>query len=285
MLFDVNLELGDFEAAKSYLETFKDFEDFDYIIRLSKWSDVRGDLDAAIKYMERAKTMAEYTNMPSTKKWVYTNLADYYGHAGKIEAAYKHYLMALEIDPQDAYSKKGIAWIVYSHEKNPKEALRILDYATRTHLSPDYYLLKADIAEYLEDAELQKEQLELYKKAVSNSQYGDMYNKYNALLFAEDINMKNKALEIALTEIENRPTPQSYDLLAWSYFNLGDTKKALTVMEDFVVGKTSEPDVLYHLARIYKVNGKLKKAEELKKELNNSIFELGPLMANEIRNI
>ena len=285
MLFDVNLELGDFEAAKSYLETFKDFEDFDYIIRLSKWSDVRGDLDAAIKYMERAKTMAEYTNMPSTKKWVYTNLADYYGHAGKIEAAYKHYLMALEIDPQDAYSKKGIAWIVYSHEKNPKEALRILDYTTRTHLSPDYYLLKADIAEYLEDAELQKEQLELYKKAVSNAQYGDMYNKYNALLFAEDINMKNKALEIALIEIENRPTPQSYDLLAWSYFNLGDTKKALTVMEDFVVGKTSEPDVLYHLARIYKVNGKLKKAEELKKELNNSIFELGPLMANEISNI
>lgn len=285
MLFDVNLELGDFEAAKSYLETFKDFEDFDYIIRLSKWSDVRGDLDAAIKYMERAKAMAEYTNMPSTKKWVYTNLADYYGHAGKIEDAYKHYLMALEIDPQDAYSKKGIAWIVYSHEKNPKEALRILDHATKTHLSPDYYLLKADIAEYLEDAELQKEQLELYKKAVNNTQYGDMYNKYNALLFAEDINMKNKALEIALIEIENRPTPQSYDLLAWSYFNLGDTKKALAVMEDFVIGKTSEPDVLYHLACIYKVNGKLKKAQELKQELNNSIFELGPLMANEINNI
>lgn len=285
MLFDVNLEIGDFETAKMYLDTFKDFSDFDYLIRLSKWSDHRGDLDGAIKYMERARDKAEYANIPSTKKWVYTNLADYYGHAGRINDSYNHYLKALEIDSQDAYSKKGIAWIVYSHEKNPEEALRILNHAIKTHESPDYYLLQADIAEYLEDSNLKNQQLALYKKAVSNTQYGDMYNKYNALLFAEDNKNKTKALEIALTEIQNRPTPQSYDLLAWSYFNLGEDKKALSIMEDYVVGKTSEPDVLYHLARIYKVNGKLNKAQELKKELNNSIFELGPLMANEISNI
>lgn len=285
MLFDVNLEIGDFETAKTYLNEFKDFKDFDYLIRLSKWSDHKGDLDGAIKYMERAMEKAEATNIPSTKKWVYTNLADYYGHAGKIESSYNHYLKALEIDPQDAYSKKGIAWIVYSYEKNPKEALRILDNAIKTHKSPDYYLLKADIAEFSGDSNLKNEQLALYAKEVSNAQYGDMYNKYNALLFAENEEENAKALELAFTEIKNRPTPQSYDLLAWSYFNKGEVEKAMSIMDEHVVGKTSEPDVLYHLARIYKANGKLNKAQELKEELNNSIFELGPLMAQEIKNI
>jgi len=285
MLFDVNLEIGDFGTAKTYLNKFKDFSDFDYLIRLSKWSDHKGDLDSAIKYMERAMEKAEVTNIPATKKWVYTNLADYYGHAGKIESSYNHYLKALEIDPQDAYSKKGIAWIVYSYEKNPNEALRILDNAIKTHTSPDYYLLKADIAEFLGDFNLKNQQLALYAKAVSNKQYGDMYNKYNALLFVENKDTNTKAMEIAFTEIKNRPTPQSYDLLAWSYFNNGDIEKAMDIMDKHVVGKTSEPDVVYHLARIYKAKGMLKKSQELKQELNNSIFELGPLMANEINNI
>jgi len=285
MLFDINLELGDFETAKVYLEKFKDFSDFDYLIRLSKWSDHRGDLDAAIKYMEQAKTIAEHANIPATKQWVYTNLADYYGHAGEISNSYIHYLKALELDPEDAYAKKGIAWIVYSHEKNADEAMRILNSITKTYNAPDYFLLKAELAEYLGDNILKEELLKLYKTAVNNPQYGVMYNKYNALLYAENKATVNEALEIAYQEIENRPTPQSYDLLAWSLYNDGKAQKALGIMEIHVVGHTSEPDVLLHLAQIYKANGKLKEAQALKAELDSSIFELGPLTAVAINTI
>ncbi|WP_423779059.1 tetratricopeptide repeat protein, partial [Bizionia echini] len=59
MLFDVELELGDVVLAKTYLERIKNLSDFDYLIRLSKWSDHQGNLDAAIKYMEQATTIAE----------------------------------------------------------------------------------------------------------------------------------------------------------------------------------------------------------------------------------
>ena len=60
---------------------------------------------------------------------------------------------ATDTSPQicDAYAKKGIAWIVYSYEKNPDEALRILNSVTNTFFAPDYYLLKADIFEYKGD--------------------------------------------------------------------------------------------------------------------------------------
>lgn len=285
MLFDVYLELGDYKMAKQNLNTFEDFNDFDYLIRLSKWLDHQGNLDGAIQYLDKAMAIAESSNLPSTKQWTYTNLADYYGHAGKIEMSYNFYLKALEIDSNDAYAKKGIAWIVYSHEKNPDEALRILNTVTKNYNAPDYHLLKSEIAEFKNDKNLKSKELKLYQKSVDNPLYGDMYNKYNALLFAENEKKSAKALSIANQEIENRPTPQSYDLLAWTYFNHGDVKDALTVMEKHVVGKTFEPETLFHLAKVYKANGKLNDAKNLKKELLESTFELGPLMAEEIKKI
>lgn len=285
MLFDVNLEIGNYEKAKKYLELVRKEGDFDYLIRLSKWSDHRGDLDAAIKYMEEAKHIAEASNLNNTKQWVYTNIADYYGHAGRVSESYNHYLKALKLNPDNAYAKKGIAWIVYSYEKNAEEALRILNKITTTYNTPDYHLLKAELAEFLENNELKEKEIQSYALAVNNPLYGDMYNKYNVLLYADNKKESAKALEIAYKEVKNRPTPESYDLLAWTLFNNNDLDEALSIMEEHVVGKTSEPEVLYHLAQIYKAKGKLKRAKKLKEELLKSTFELGPILTKQITNI
>ncbi|WP_323788047.1 cell surface protein [Psychroserpens sp.] len=285
MLFDVHLELGNYELAHNYLLTFKSFSDFDYLIRLSKWSDHIGNLDAAIKYMEKAMVIAEASNISSLKQWSYTNIADFYGHAGDIENSYLHYLKALELDPNDAYAKKGIAWIVYSHEKNPEEALRILNAVTETYVAPDYFLLKAEIAEYMTNNTLVEEQLVLYKNAMKNKAYGDMYNKYNVLLFAASKTKIDSAITIAKIEVENRPTPQSYDLLAWSYFNDGNLEEALQIVDAHIINKTFEPETLYHVAEIYKAAGKRKDVMPLKEELLASIYELGPTMEAKILNL
>ena len=93
------------------------------------------------------KKKAEEANDKALKIWSYTNLADFYGHNGQIEESYNLYLKSLALDNNNAYAKKGIAWIVFSHDKNPKEALRILDIISDEHFSPDYFLLKAEIAE------------------------------------------------------------------------------------------------------------------------------------------
>lgn len=285
MLFDVHLELGNVAEAKHYLSKIENFKDFDFLIRLSKWSDHNGDLDKAIFYLEKATEKVETSKNKGLMQWAYTNLADYYGHAGRIEASYNHYLKALALNPNDAYAKKGIAWILYSHEKNADEALRILDAVTENYHAPDYHLLKAEIADFKKDTHLKAKEIALYKQKISNPQYGDMYNKYNILLFAENKAETADALRIATKEIENRPTAQSYDLLAWTYYNHGDVKEALNVVENHVAGHTFEPEVLYHMAEIYKANGKLNKTKDLKKELLESSFELGPLTTETIKNI
>lgn len=285
MQFDVAMELGNYKAAETYLYLITDFSDFNYLIRLAKWKDYKGDLNGAIHNMERAKDIAEYSNNETLKRWAYTNLADYYGHAGRIKDAYKHYLKSLAMNPNDAYAKKGIAWITYSYEKNPTEALRILDTIQKQHQSPDYFLLRAEIAEYQNDAIAKQENINAYFEAIQNPAYGDMYNTHTAEILFSEKEEYDTALAIAQKEVANRPTPQSYDLLAYAYQQKGEYKKALAIAETHVANKTYEPLAQYHLAEIYKSNGLYDHVTPIKKELLDASYELGPVITNAIKNL
>lgn len=282
LLFDVHMELGNYEKAEKYLDSIKNMSHFGYLIRAAKWNDHKGDLDTTIRFMELAKQEAEDAKNTNLRIWSYTNIADYYGHAGKIKASYDYYLKSLELDPQNAYAKKGIAWIVFSHERNADEALRILDSVTKNYSAPDYYLLKSEIYAFQNNEMKSIAYLDKYYRAVQNPSYGEMYNANNASLYLEETEQYEKAFKIAEKEVENRPTPHSYDLLAYSYLKIGKKDKALEVVENHIVGKTFEPNILYHTAEIYKANGKMSKVEELKKELTGAAYELGPDMANKI---
>ncbi len=283
MLFDIHLELGNDEDAKNYLTKIKNFGDFDYLIRLAKWSDHNSDLQNAIHYMEKATKIAEASNLASLKIWSYTNLADFYGHNGQVKKAYNFYLKTLKLDPENAYAKKGIAWIVFSHDKNPKEANRIIDAILVNYSAPDYYLLKAEIATFNQNKLKEKEAISAYFNAVKDSLYGDMYNVYTAKLYAE--NQPQKALILARKEVKNRPTAISYDLLAWCLLNNGQEQDALTVIEEKVKPYTTEPDALFHMAKIYKANGLNSQVKTLKNELLESTFEIGPLTEKDVQTL
>ena len=285
LLFDVQMELGNYFEAEKNLVAIKDMSDFDYLIRLSKWSDHNGDLKSAINFMEKAKTIAFDNNNKSIKIWTLSNLGDLNGHAGNIEKSYDYYLKTLALEPNNSYALKGIAWIVFSHERNTKEANRIVDAIAKNHDTPDFYLLKAQFADFENNTKAKTENLKRYFKMLNNPLYGAMYNKYNTLLFADDAKSTQKALEIAKIEVLNRPTPDSYDLLAWSYYNLGDKQKALKIEQKYVVGKSFEPKLNFHLATIYKANNMLTAVKPIKEELQNATYELGPLFINKIKNL
>ncbi|WP_343329679.1 cell surface protein [Polaribacter staleyi] len=285
MLIDVYLELGNLPKVEEYLSKVKNFKDFDYLIRVSKYNDHMGNLDNAIKYLEEALVIAKSSNNTYLIQWNYTNLADYYGHAGRIKDSYNAYLSALALDKNDSYAKKGIAWIVFSYERNPAEALRILETVTKENAAPDYHLLKAEIAEYMGNLAEKENQIKKYVAKVANKKYGVMYHKYDVLLFADDVTKTEKAITLAEQEVEGRATAQSYDLLAWSHFKNGNVKKALEISRNHVIGKTFEPEALLHTAYILKGNGEIEEARMLKTELLGAIYELGPLTEKEIKNI
>jgi len=285
LLFDVNMELGNYTQAEKNLSSLNDSTDFDYLIRISKWNDHLGDLKTAISFMEKAKAKAIVNENKSLKTWTFSNLGDLYGHDGNIQTSYEYYLKTLALEPNNSYALKGIAWIAFSYEKNTKEATRIIDSISKRHHTPDFYLLRAQIAEFEGNGTLKDKNLTAYFAMLKAINYGAMYNKYTTLIYADDKKSASKALEIAKIEINHRPTPDSYDLLAWSYYNLGDSKKALEIAQKFVVGKSFEPKLNYHLATIYKANNMENEIAPIKQELLKSTFELGPNFEKKINKL
>ena len=280
MLFDVAMELGEYDRADTLLGKIKDTQDFNYLIRLAKWSDHNGNLDAAIKYLEQAKQIAETRDNRGFKLWIYSNIGDFYGHAGRLEDAYNSYLKTLELEPDNHYAKKQLAWMVYAAEKNTKEANRILDSLMVNHKAPDYYLLKAEIAEYEGNSSEVKKQNAMFLKAAQDSNYGAMYNTYLINLYAET--EPEQALKLAAMEINNRATPETYQLLGYAQLKAGHKEAALKTIEEYVIGKTEEPKALFHAALIYKANGMDDKVAALKEELMGASYELAPVTAKEI---
>ncbi|WP_035336008.1 tetratricopeptide repeat protein [Dokdonia sp. PRO95] len=283
--FDVAMELGDYEKAEKILTKETDFSDYNYLIRLGKLEDYKGNLDKTIQHMEAAKAIAESSKQKGLQVWVYTNLADYYGHAGRINDAYNHYLKALAIDPSNAYAKKGIAWIAYSYENNPTEALRIIEAIEKDSKSPDYELFKSEIYESTGDEDSAREALNNFLSRVSNPSYGDMYGAYLVEIYASKPETSQQAITLAQKEVNNRPTPMSYDLLAHAYYGNGDYEKALSITQEHVIGKTHEPMAQFHTAQIYKALDMKNELAPVKEELLETSFELGPVTYKEIQNL
>ncbi|HSM63942.1 MAG TPA: hypothetical protein VK833_08405 [Gillisia sp.] len=285
LLFDVHMELGNYAKADSIMKKFADPEDFNYIIRAAKWNDHIGRLDMTIMYMEKAKEKAEASKNRGMLLWVYSNIADFYGHDGRIKDSYEHYLKTLEIDSSNAYAKKGIAWIAYSKDKNTNEALRIIDSVLTGHVSPDYYLLKAEIAEFSNDKKAKQTAMDSFWDLANNTEYGGMYNTYKIEAYLDDPSTKKEGLALAKKEIKNRATPETYQLLALATLENGDKKKALKIINDHVVDKTFEPLAMLTMAKIYKANLMPDMVKDIKEELLEAGYELGPVKLREVQSL
>ncbi len=282
LYFDLYMELGEFDLAEQYLDSTRNMAAFGYLIRLAKWNDHKGDLESTIRLMETATKKAEDAVNRATMLWSYTNLADYYGHAGRIKDSYNHYLKALALDPDNAYAKKGIAWIVYSHEGNPEEALRILESLDGYYQAPDIDLLKAQIAEYAGRSLDYIRYMQAFLKGIEDPDYGDMYNAYAIDIFLNDRLRYEEAVALAEKEVRNRPTPMAYSSLAYSYFKEGESEKAYKLVADEVIGKTQEPVALLKVAEILKAQGDEASVKSLKNELLEATYELGPVTSSRI---
>ena len=280
MMVDVNLELGDIAGAEFILKSFTNKKSFAYLIRYSKIKDHHGDLDSAIILMEHAVERIKENKALFT--WAMSNLGDMYGHDSRINESYQAYLKVLKQDPDYDHALKGIAWIAFVHDGNTQEAKRILNFIDTRKATPDMHLMLAEIAEIEKDTLEKENQLDHFKAEARNSKYGGMYNTYLATLEAEEFSNPHTAIHLAEQEIQNRPTPLSYDLLAWGRFNNGDYSEALEITQKRVLNRTFEPVALYHMAMIYKSNGLEKEARNFFKEAYASSFELGPTISKRI---
>ncbi|MGB3590052.1 MAG: hypothetical protein WBA16_00065 [Nonlabens sp.] len=286
IMFDIHMELGEYDAAQDLLTEIRKERDYNYHIRAAKWNDYLGRLDNTIDHMETALELADGSGNQAYQLWTYSNIADYYGHNGDIEKSYRHFLKTLELDPGNTYALRGISWIAYSNDENPELALEILNGLYKRHPSPDYLLLMAEVYEWTGNPDKATELSKEFLKRISNPAYGNMYNTYRIEKLLEGSRReKLEALEIAKSEIKNRATPEIYDLVAYSYLKTGDASRALNIYEKFVKGKTHEPVAALHSAIILKANGDMDNVTTYKNDLLEARYELGPVTYKEVESL
>jgi tetratricopeptide (TPR) repeat protein len=274
MLYDVYAELGADNEAQVVLKNLAVNRDFHYIIRLAKWEDSQGNLDEAVTLLEEAREMAMASKNKALICWIYSNLGDFYGHQGNIQASEESYLKALQENPSDWYSAKGLAWIAYSDRDDAPASLSILNQLRKTVHSPDLLLLESEIRIYLGEETTGKALKNAAIQQVTAPEYGDMYNIVVACHLAEN-DSAFMAIKLAEKEISNRPTPEAYAVLAYAHYKNGDCEEAIALSKKYVIDKTFEPKPLWYQYPIFR-NDPLTSLSILN-ELSGARYELGPV--------
>ncbi|RXK59410.1 hypothetical protein ESA94_14855 [Lacibacter luteus] len=280
--FDIKLELGQQFRAEQILQSIHPKNNFDYYIRASKLEDHKGNSEESIRYMEKAYADVADSRNTQLLLWVKTNLADMYGHQNRINDAYRLYNEVISSDANYYHAWKGIAWLAFSNDKNTNFAKTILHRLQKIHPIPDYDLMLSEIAGYENNITEKNKWLLSFIKKVQAPGYGDMYNKYLFNILTDEYNNPSAALLIAQKEIQNRPTAQSYDMLAWSLYKSNRLNEAVGIANGRVINKTFEPDALYHIGLIFKKAGNNNLAKYYLGQALESSFELGPQVTKNI---
>lgn len=283
LMFDIQMERGDYELALRQLENLEHKQSFGYQIRLSRFKDYQGDLDSAIHYMERANGRIGHNH--SLLAWSQSNLGDKYGHANHIQKSYQSYLRVLQEEQTGGswlHSLEGMAWIAYAHDKNPELAERILLFVDRNIGSPEVKLQLAELAEYQNQPDKKMKYIRAFVKEAGKPDYYRMYDTYLIEVLALEMNNADRAMELLAEELKNRPNPLSFNLQALVYLQMGEAEKALKIIENKVKGHTHEPLPAFHMAKVYKANGLKAKARTYFREALLASYELGPVTAGYI---
>ncbi|WP_205511431.1 tetratricopeptide repeat protein [Longitalea arenae] len=281
--FDVSMELGNRYRARKALNSLAGRNSFEYLIREAKYKDhVEGDLQAAITLLEKAWHNIKDNHTPALYCWIKTNLADLYGHANRYRESYQCYLDALAKDPHYYHALKGIAWLAFSHDKDLRNARRIVRFLQQRHPVPDYELLLSQMAAFEQDSIRSKQHITRFMAAAANDLYGGMYNKYLFHIEANEWKNAARSLQLAEKEVANRPTPEAFGWLAWAYCQQGAILKAMKTARLYVADKCFEPETLFYLGKIYQAVGEKKMARQYLLAAKESAFELGPVMHRQI---
>ena len=97
------------------------------------------DEDAAFVHLEKAHELAPKN--PAT----WNNLANYYGHSGKVKKAFEYFAKAIELNPNESVYYQNFATTVYVFRKDAMEFFRITEQqALEKALELDMKALKLD---------------------------------------------------------------------------------------------------------------------------------------------
>ena len=280
MLFDAVFEMGQYQAAGNILATTKPSDTYPAYFRRAKYEHYKGSLDSSIAYMMKAAEKAAGNKY--LEQAAISNAADLNIHKGDLLQAYNLYKRSIAIDATDFHGIMGMGWIALVHDKNDSLANKIFDFVQHKIASPDPLLKLMYVAEFKQDSIQQRKYAEAFSQQADKPIYGLMYNKYLIQLYTGILNNPAKAVELAMKEIENRATPQTYAWYAWTLLNANQKEKAYEIYSHYISGKPLEGLELYYMGKLMHDMHKEYNAQQFFKAAWQNRYDLSPSQVNDI---
>ena len=272
--FDVDFEQGRYQLATTDLKPINVSNDYGYNFRYSKLSHYKGEVDTAIAAMKKAVELAGDDIF--LKQAALSNVADLFIHNGNLAAAYDDYVASVRLNAADLHSIMGIGWIALVHDKNDSLAERIFQFVRTRTKSADPLLKLVQVAEARGDSILETTYAREFEAQVTDTIYGNMYNKYLVDLYTGILHEPVKAKAIAQKELNNRNTPQTRAWYAWTLFANGKNDEAYKEYQQYVSGKPLEGLELYWMGKMMEGLGKGYNAQEFFKAAHKNKYDLSP---------
>jgi tetratricopeptide (TPR) repeat protein len=272
LLVDGNVEMGNYkEAVKNSDKMVSIRPDIRSYSRISYLREIHGDYPGAIEAMQMAVDAGVYGDEPTS--WARIQLARLFENTGDIKAAEMHYTIALNKRPGYAYAIAGLGRIAL-WKKDYAKAISLFEQADE--LMPDGYFKEQLAKAYLLSGDekkanefLNKVADEINHSVQASAQDENTAHHADAELAHIYLLLKDydKALTHAANEYNRRPNNIDVNaLMAWTYYKLDETNKALPYLDAALRTNCKNPTFLCQAGLIYFKSGNKQKAKVLWQE-------------------
>jgi hypothetical protein len=281
--FDIQFELGNYLYAQSELKKIKNYSDYNFLFRNAKLHHYKNDIDSAIANMQAAAKIAGENR--GLKTAALSNAADLLLHNGNALKAYETYTTCVNLNATDYHSILGLANIALLHDKNGSAAQILYALLEKNTKEPIIRYKQMQAYLLLGDKTLAKEKANEFLSIAGNRLYGNMYNKYLLDATTSTLQLPNKAIEIAESEVKARATAQTYAWQVWAYSNANKLEAANTVYTKYVSGKPLEATELFWMGKYMQGNNKTYNANQFFKSALENKYDLSVAALQELEEL
>jgi tetratricopeptide (TPR) repeat protein len=252
---DGYLELGDYDRA---------FEAYDRMgqlqpgppayARTSHGLELKGDLDGALEYMQRAAD-GSWSNDPEAQAWHYAQVGELWLQRGRLGDAKRQFERAMATFPDHPLAMSGLAKVKIAEGDLSGARLTYQTELARVP-TPDLAAVVGDLSAALGDATA-AEQYYRMSEQIERAGWSNGVAQPQALarFFAERDRNLHEAVALAEQAIASRKDIQTFDTLAWAYFKSGRLADALAASIQARRTGSRDARILYHAAEILAASG------------------------------
>ncbi len=262
MLGEIEMELGDYDAAKPVFEALGAAKPrLSVLPRLARWHEVSGRMPEARKLLYRARDEAVgRADLPAEQvAWYHFRVGDLELRDGELEPAERAFRAGLAVNPGDYRLLAALARLEAARH-DWEEAARYGEEAIAAVLDPATLGVVSDAYAALGDSVRARELVKVMELSAFHEDE-PLHRPWGLFFLDHGLHVGRVAAEAA-EEVRGRRDVYGYDLLAWALHKQGKHAEARAAMRRALRMGTQDATLSFHAGMIERALGDRRAARE-----------------------